>query len=430
MKEGIYKTFNDSLKSTDLHYQNIYTNLNDINVALIFKGFFPDTQYPSEVFLPIKMGLPIKLIKDLKETFNFVSVWSSYDLDYSIQKTPLKNVEILANDTFMIKVTYREAYSNSSSAACQEFLAKQKNENPETVKNIKLDSKNLEVVTFISGVSIYFKNDLDFKKHNDFFIFLNSYHKLEDVHESFNKNRSNVSLLIKEADDYYFKNFSISNKASLDNADLIYGDKFTDFNRSLIERVNNEKKGLVLLHGKPGTGKTYYIRYLLKELSNSKKRILYIPPSLVEYMMEPQMLNFIIEDVSNNELDTILLIEDAEPLVESRDNNLRTGGITNLLNSTDGILNDVLGLIVIATFNTKISRIDSALLRPGRLLGRKEFKEIPSKNIPELCEKLNIDQSKLNKSDYTIAELTSLSDNNKIIDHEVIQEKKIGFGSR
>ncbi len=85
-----------------------------------------------------------------------------------------------------------------------------------------------------------------------------------------------------------------------------------------------------------------------------------------------------------------MLIEDAEPLLVSRDENTRIQGITNLLNMTDGLLNDMLGLQIICTFNVPLKQLDKALLRPGRLIARKEFKPLQAFEANILAHSLGI----------------------------------------
>jgi ATP-dependent 26S proteasome regulatory subunit len=86
----------------------------------------------------------------------------------------------------------------------------------------------------------------------------------------------------------------------------------------------------------------------------------------------------------------VLLIEDAEPLLAKRQEGVRIQGVTNLLNMTDGLLNDMLKLQIICTFNVDLRKLDSALLRPGRLLARKEFKALSVLDANLLAQRLGI----------------------------------------
>jgi len=47
-----------------------------------------------------------------------------------------------------------------------------------------------------------------------------------------------------------------------------------------------------------------------------------------------------------------------------------------LLNISDGLLYDCLNIQIICSFNIDIIKVDSALLRKGRLIAKYEFKEL------------------------------------------------------
>ena len=57
---------------------------------------------------------------------------------------------------------------------------------------------------------------------------------------------------------------------------------------------------------------------------------------------------------------------------------------------TDGLLNDMLNLQIICTFNVDLKKLDSALLRPGRLIARKEFKPLSVIDANRLAQRLGI----------------------------------------
>jgi hypothetical protein len=238
-----------------------------------------------------------------------------------------------------------------------------------------------------------------------------------------------IGIISVDNGDFYVKRFSLEGKTpDFTYPDLHYGEGFEEFHKNLLDRLDKNTKGLVLLHGDPGTGKTQYIRLLLKELAVLNKSIIYAPPSISANLTEPAMIEFISSWIMDEERDCILLIEDAEPLLESRDNSGRSTGISNLLNMTDGLLNDILGLTVIATFNTQISKIDSALLRPKRLLARKEFKKLPKEMFVTLAETLKMDLPEITYP-ASLAEFYSSNIENTVLTHGVVvKENRLGFG--
>jgi len=244
-----------------------------------------------------------------------------------------------------------------------------------------------------------------------------------------NSDDASIGIISSDQGEFYVRRFSLKEKTpSFLFPDLHYGEGFTEFHESLLTRVEKDTKGLILLHGEPGTGKTQYIRILLKELARMNKSVLYAPPSLSASLTDPDMIEFISDWVIKNDKDCILLIEDAEPLLEARNGfDGRTTGISNLLNMTDGILNDILGLMVIATFNTELAKIDPALLRPQRLLARKQFKKITEDQGKKLAEAINTPFPEI-KYPASLADFYTAKMDRAILIHDVDGEKRqIGF---
>ncbi len=238
--------------------------------------------------------------------------------------------------------------------------------------------------------------------------------------------RPTIGMISMDNGDLYLKDFSIGKRCNIKYMNLHYGDNFTEFNKKLLKKLKYGKKGLVLLHGESGTGKTHYTRYLLSRIYKTDKSVLYFPSTMVSAITDPSFITFINDWVSENNKSCILLIEDAEPLLVARDTE-RNIGITNLLNLTDGLLNDIFGIQIIATFNTSLDELDPALLRPERLIARKEFKKLSKERALELADKIKIDKSKI-KDEMTLADIYAIKQNNEIILHNVEEtRKKIGF---
>lgn len=237
-----------------------------------------------------------------------------------------------------------------------------------------------------------------------------------------------IGVISTSGNDYDIKDFSLEGKVpNMDHMNSHYGDGFSDFHDSLISRLKISTKGLILFHGEPGTGKTHYIRYMLAELAKIDKTIIYFSPSMASAITQPAMMSFLSTWITENEKDCVILIEDAEPLLETRNSQNRSEGITNLLNMTDGILNDMLGVTVICTFNTEIEKIDKALLRPERLIARKYFGRLDKTQVIKLGEDTGIDISTI-ICPATLAEIYSVKKENEILEHGTEKKTSIGFG--
>ena len=170
------------------------------------------------------------------------------------------------------------------------------------------------------------------------------------------------------------------------NLELNYGKDFKKIHKVIVDRLNsNNDKGIILLHGDPGTGKTSYIKHLTKLVK--EKDILFIPPSMAEMLSEPTIIPFLMDHKNS-----ILIIEDAERVISDREGNGSPAGVSNILNLTDGILGDCLNIQVIATFNMKREKIDQALLRKGRLIAEHKFEKLSVEETNKLLKHLEKDQ--------------------------------------
>ena len=220
-------------------------------------------------------------------------------------------------------------------------------------------------------------------------------------------------------------NFTTKERAVDDNfeirdLDVNYGYGFEKFHNELMDRFHTSTKGLVLFHGLPGTGKTYYIRHLLRKMATNNKVVIYMPPNMVDHLVDPGFMTFLadeIKDWSNEGKFCVLLIEDAEPLLAKRQEGVRIQGVTNLLNMTDGLLNDMLNLQIICTFNVDLRKLDSALLRPGRLIARKEFKALSELDANLLAQRLGIKHHF--KKPATLSEIYAMRKNQNTLIHDV-----------
>ena len=202
-----------------------------------------------------------------------------------------------------------------------------------------------------------------------------------------------INMIEVAGNGFTLTDYPVSEDFEIKDLDINYGYGFTKFHLDLMQRFNTETKGLVLFHGLPGTGKTYYIRHLLKQMASGSKEVIYMPPNLVDHLVEPSFMTFIsgqVQEFADEGKSCIILIEDAEPLLAKRQEGVRIQGVTNLLNMTDGLLNDMLKMQIICTFNVELSKLDSALLRPGRLIARKEFKALSELDANLLASRLGI----------------------------------------
>lgn len=192
-----------------------------------------------------------------------------------------------------------------------------------------------------------------------------------------------------------------------------YNDDLPDDKIKEFLQAENES-GLLILHGKPGTGKTTYIRNLIRELND--KDFLILDSSVFDNITDSSFIQLLLEYK-----DCVVILEDCESMLADRtDGNNK---MASLLNLSDGILGDAFNLKFICTFNADINRIDQALLRKGRMKVKYEFKKLSKDKVKVLSDKykLNIPEDKI--TDMYLSDIFNYnSDNGAQKD-----VKKIGF---
>lgn len=225
-------------------------------------------------------------------------------------------------------------------------------------------------------------------------------------------------LCFNQSEGFHLKNVkTLKNEIDLKSN---YNDDFLEVSNYILNRLNNKNdKGLVLLHGIPGTGKTNYIRYLTKEIK--EKQIIYIPPDFASNISNPDFVTFFLDRPNS-----ILIIEDAENILKSR----KSGGnqsVANLLSISDGLLGDGLKLQIICTFNADISEIDEALLREGRLIAEYKFNKLNIEKSQNLLNKVlknkEINEKIVVNKEMTLAEIFNYKDKRFITK----KDNQIGF---
>jgi len=241
--------------------------------------------------------------------------------------------------------------------------------------------------------------------------------KIEEVVKKYlsgyNQDDDNAKCYIMVKDpDLYLENFDIKLKGELDFD--MYNEGFDEVHNSIVKSLREDENGLYLLYGKPGTGKSTYIRHIIKECGTEKMKFVYVPSSLFGDFTDPGILPFLLRHKG-----CVFIIEDCESLV-TVDGGGRSEGIADLLNMTDGLLADALNIKIICTFNTEYEKIDEALLRPGRCRCKYEFELLDKDRANKVAERFGL--AKVD-DDVSLAELFNpeieFKDNKK--------KKKLGF---
>lgn len=241
-------------------------------------------------------------------------------------------------------------------------------------------------------------------EQNDYVLAMSE--KLKKFKRRERKKEFELNLISFEGNSFSLKEIEVK-KTKLD-LKLYYEDEFVQIDNIIQNRLNKKNdKGIVLLHGLHGTGKTTYLRYLIGKV---KKRVMFVPPSVAANITNPEFMNLLL-DYPNS----VLIIEDAENIIMDRQIT-GSSAVSNLLNISDGLLGDCLNTQIICTFNMPISKIDTALMRKGRLIAKYYFGKLSVAKAQQLSDKMKLD---INVTEpMTVAELF----NN---DEKTFEDKKV-----
>jgi hypothetical protein len=270
-------------------------------------------------------------------------------------------------------------------------------------EKLMLSITNYKIVFYYSSLSISFDE-------------INSIISTIKQSKKENKHKQKFYMIVANSHSEYgfeFRKFNIKKQEI--NISENYNDDFIEVDSTIRNFLNtNKTNGLVLLHGKYGTGKTSYIRNLMGTIN---KRFIFLPVNMMDSISSPNFLPFI-----SKYGNSILVLEDCETIIKQRETGNSDSSLVNLLNLGDGLLSDALSIKLICTFNADLKQIDKAILRKGRLVARYEFKELSAVKTKSLLSKNGVnDSSDVTK---TLAEIYNFSFNNF---NDNTEGKKIGF---
>lgn len=183
---------------------------------------------------------------------------------------------------------------------------------------------------------------------------------------------------------------------------LLYGSDFSEWHQRFVQLLELRTNGISFFDGCPGTGKTSYIRHLICSLE-STHRFYFIPHGTLDILSRPDFIDFWSSQTKHfPDRQFVVILEDAEnALMRRGSDNARM--VSAILNLTDGMMADFLQIQFICTINCKITELDQALLRPGRLISHRHFRKLERKEALALADALG--KSLPERDDYTLAEI-------------------------
>lgn len=237
----------------------------------------------------------------------------------------------------------------------------------------------------------------------------------DKLRKAFGLKRTPTFNVLTKCSDRFSTEEVRTEKVSID-IDSNYNSDFEEVYLRIDKAIPAKESGLILLYGKPGTGKTTYIKSLIS--THKDAEFIFIQNEFVSNLLDPSFISFLLQ-----QRNAILVIEDAEKVITSRENQNQESVVSTILQLTDGLFSDYLNLKVICTFNTSLSKIDTALLRKGRLIAMYEFNPLSIDKTNKLLGKLGAD---------SVCEEMSVADiyNFQHKSYDNLKKMKIGFATR
>ena len=193
-----------------------------------------------------------------------------------------------------------------------------------------------------------------------------------------------------------------------ENFDYYYSSDTNKSVEKLIKKIKKSNKGLSVLHGERGTGKTSVINYIASKLD---RIVIFIPNNLIEHTINnPDFRKFIKKFHK-----PVIVLDDCETTLSDFYN--RTNVTTsNILQMVDGFLSDTMEVNVICIFNTDDEDdIDEALLECNCLIDVIEFEYLSGEESEELSKVVGSGKKYKNKTKLVdIIKKRSSNDQKKI----------------
>jgi hypothetical protein len=176
----------------------------------------------------------------------------------------------------------------------------------------------------------------------------------------------------------------------IDNFDMFYSKKTSKEINKLVKDIKKSTKGLSILHGKRGTGKTSVINYLASKLD---RIVIFIPNSMIEHTISSSEFRKFLKRYSK----PVIIIDDCEMLLNdafSKSNMF----VNNLMQMVDGFLSDSIEANIITIFNVDDEdEIDHSLLDCNNLIRVVEFTELSPGESSDLSDHVGLNKKYKNK---------------------------------
>lgn len=184
-----------------------------------------------------------------------------------------------------------------------------------------------------------------------------------------------------------------------------------------------DKGKIIIAEGKPGTGKSYFLKALINE---------WYPWCRAHYIMDPEKFwgspdymwkilmeyedynNNTEEEVEENYYWKLVIAEDADELI-SEEAKAKTGqALSRLLNVSEGIIGQGVKALFLITTNEPIDKVHAAVSRSGRCLANIHFDLFDNAQAKEWLSKRNY-EGPVEKPTYSLADMYALANKSRVL---------------
>lgn len=328
-------------------------------------------------------GLSINVSKDDHNLNDFLLCWENFGqrpnriLIHNTYSSKLFNKAI--NDFILDKNVFTEVIPDSEELIINDKMFVKLDE--DCYLSYIVSDRNMDN-SFIDSITFYFNNGYD--KVQDFVELLNEC-VLDFCDDDSNKlNTIGLSQNGLELEPVNFHNID------LENIEMFYNEQTFKSVDKAIKKIKKADKGLTILYGDRGTGKTSIINHLATKLD---RIIMFIPNNMIEHTINnPDFRRFI------KKYDRpIIVLDDCEMLFNEM---YKSNPIANnLIQMVDGFLSDTMNVNIIALFNTDTEDdIDESLLDCNNLIDVIEFELLSNEEANELAKHLGSNKKYKNKT--------------------------------
>lgn len=239
--------------------------------------------------------------------------------------------------------------------------------------------------SIISEITFYYKSESDFEMVQELV------EKLNSCIVGFDEDEYNIINTISlSASGLELEPIDIS-EFNFDDFEMYYSKSTYKEINKLVKDIKKSNKGLSILYGERGTGKTSVINYLASKLD---RIVIFIPNNMIEHTINNSEFRKFLKRYAR----PIIIIDDCEMLFHEYFTKSNTF-VNNLLQMTDGFLSDSIEANVIAIFNVdNEDEIDHSLLESNNLLKVIEFDYLSIDESNELSEHIGNKKTAKNKS--------------------------------